>query len=315
MEELIQVENLTKDFGSISALRDVSFNIERGESVGFLGPNGSGKTTTLRILTCFLPPTSGKVTVDGYDVIQDSLEVRRRIGYFPEKVPLYPWMKVSTFLDFVADVKGVNRTERRQKISETMESCGLEAVAYRTIGNLSKGYRQRVGLAQVLINDPPILILDEPTVGLDPEQIVEIRKLIKNLAKERTIFLSSHILPEVSMICNRIIIINEGKIIAEDTQENLAARLQTACQFFVKIEGPHEEVRKKLEKIPGVLKVEEKENVSENIFAYLIKAGKNVDVAREISSVVLNNRWSMLEMRQVEMNLEEIFLNLITHET
>ncbi len=288
---MIRVENLTKVFGSISALHNVSFKIEKGESVGLLGPNGSGKTTTLRILTCFLPPTSGSVTVDGHDVIQDSMEVRRRIGYFPEKVPLYPSMKVSTFLNFVADVKGVGRGERKRKLSETMENCGLAGVAHRIIGNLSKGYRQRVGLAQVLINDPPILILDEPTVGLDPEQISEIRKLIKNLAKERTIFLSSHILPEVSMICHRIIIINEGRIIAEDTQENLAAQLQTASQFFVKIEGPHEEVRKRLEKIPGVVKVEEKEIISENIFGYLIKASKNVDVAREISSVVFSNGW------------------------
>ena len=312
---MIRVENLTKVFGSISALQDVSFKIEKGESVGFLGPNGSGKTTTLRILTCFIPPTSGKVTIDGHDVIQDSMEVRKRIGYFPERVPLYPWMKVSNFLDFVADVKGVGRGERKRKISETTESCGLAGVAHRTIGNLSKGYRQRVGLAQVLINDPPILILDEPTVGLDPEQIAEIRKLIKNLSKERTIFLSSHILPEVSMICNRIIIIHQGKIIAEDTQENLAAQLQTASQFLIRIEGPHEEVCKRLEKIPGVVRVEEKERISETIFVYRIRASKGVDVAREISSVVFNNRWSLLEMKQLEMDLEEIFLNLITQET
>lgn len=312
---MIRVENLTKVFGSISALRDVSFKIEKGESVGFLGPNGSGKTTTLRILTCFLPPTSGTVLVDGHDVIQDSMEVRRRIGYFPEKVPLYPWMKVSSFLDFVAEVKGVGRTERKGKLFETMESCGLAGVAHRMIGNLSKGYRQRVGLAQVLINDPPILVLDEPTVGLDPEQIAEIRKLIKNLAKERTIFLSSHILPEVSMICHRIIILHQGRIIAEDTQENLAARLQTASQFLVKIEGPPEEVRKRLEKIPGVVKVDEKERLSGNIFVYRIRARKDLDVAREISSVVFNSRWSLLEMRQLEMDLEEIFLNLITQET
>jgi len=311
---MIEVENLTKVFGSIWALRGVSFKIEKGESVGFLGPNGSGKTTTLRILTCFLPPTSGRVTVDGHDVIQDSMEVRRRIGYFPEKVPLYPWMKVLTFLNFVAEVKGVGRTERKRKLFETMESCGLAGVAHRTIGNLSKGYRQRVGLAQVLINDPPILVLDEPTVGLDPEQISEIRKLIKNLSKERTIFLSSHILPEVSMLCNRIIIIHQGKIIAEDTQENLAARLQTASRLLIKIEGPREEVRKRLEMIPGVSKVEEKERVAEKIFVYLLGVRKDVDVAREISSVVFNNRWSLLEMRQLEMSLEEIFLNLITQE-
>ena len=312
---MIQVENLTKVYGSVTALHEVSFKIEKGESIGFLGPNGSGKTTTLRILTCFLPPTSGSVTVDGYDVIQDSMEVRRRIGYFPEKVPLYPSMKVSTFLDFVAEVKGVGRTERKRKIFDSIERCGLAGVAHRIIGNLSKGYRQRVGLAQVLINDPPILILDEPTVGLDPEQIAEIRKLIKSLSRERTIFLSSHILPEVSMLCHRIIIIHQGKIIAEDTQDNLAARLRTASQFLIKVEGPPEEVRKGLEKIPGVVQVEEKEIVSEKIFVYLIRAGKDVDVAREISAVVFNNRWSLLELRQMEMDLEEIFLNLITQET
>jgi len=312
---MIQVENLTKVFGSISALQGVSFKIKRGERVGFLRHNGSGKTTTLRVLTCFLPPTSGRVTVDGYDVLRDSMEVRRRIGYFPERVPLYPSMKVSAFLDFVGEVKGVSRTERKRKILETMDRCGLTEVGHRVIGNLSKGYRQRVGLAQVLINDPPILILDEPTVGLDPEQIAEIRKLIKHLSRERTIFLSSHILPEVSMLCHRIIIIHQGRIIAEDTQENLAARLQTASRFFVKIEGPHEEVRKGLEKIPGVVQVEEEEGVSANISVYRISAGKDVDVARELSTVVFNNRWSLLEMRQLEMNLEEIFLNLITQET
>ena len=312
---MIEVENLTKFFGPVAALRDISFKVGKGEVVGFLGPNGSGKTTTIRILTCFLTPTSGRVEVDGYDVMKDSLEVRRRTGYLPEKVPLYPGMKVSTFLNFVAEIKGVNGRERKKKIFEVMDGCGLDGVAYRFIGNLSKGYRQRVGLAQALINDPPIIILDEPTIGLDPEQVVEIRSLIKKIGKERTIFFSSHILAEVSMICNRVIILNRGSIAAEDAPENLAAQLQRAVQILVKIEGPHDEVHKKLEEIPGAFKVEDKESISENISTYLIGAGRDMGIAREISSVIYKNNWCLLEMREMEMTLEEIFLKLVTNGT
>jgi ABC-2 type transport system ATP-binding protein len=223
---MIEVENLTKYYGEIRGIEGVSFLIEKGEIVGFLGPNGSGKTTTMRILTCFFPPTSGRAKVAGYDVTAHSREVRRRIGYMPETVPLYPDMKVKTYLTFVAEAKRMDVQLRKKKMGMIMEQCGIEHVSHRLVGNLSKGFRQRVGLAQALINDPEVLILDEPTIGLDPKQVVEIRDLIKDLAGERTIILSSHVLPEVSMTCERVIIIHEGRVVAVDTPDNLMARLQ-----------------------------------------------------------------------------------------
>ncbi len=232
---MIEVDNLTKLYGSLVALRQVNFRVEQGEIVGFLGPNGAGKTTALRIITCFMPPTSGTARVAGLDCQQNSLEVRAKIGYLPENVPLYQDMTTRRFLAFAAAAKGVSRLRKPQEVERVMEVCAVTPVAERIIGNLSKGYRQRIGIAQALLNDPPILILDEPTIGLDPTQIVEIRSLIKELGAERTIILSSHILPEVSQICQRILIINHGQIVATDTPANLTAQLQRNLQVYLEV--------------------------------------------------------------------------------
>ena len=264
---MIEVHNLTKYYGEIRGIEGVSFLIEKGEIVGFLGPNGSGKTTTMRILTCFFPPTSGRAKVAGYDVTAHSREVRRRIGYMPETVPLYPDMKVKTYLTFVAEAKRMDARLRKKKMGMIMEQCGIAHVAHRLVGNLSKGFRQRVGLAQALINDPEVLILDEPTIGLDPKQVVEIRDLVKDLAGERTIILSSHVLPEVSMTCERVIIIHEGRVVAVDTPDNLMARLQKTVKTEIHIKGAKQEIGDRLKTIPGVIAVVEKEEVtSRDIF-------------------------------------------------
>src|ERR671934_819029 len=221
---MIEVDHLSKYYGPVTAIRDLSFRVEPGEILGFLGPNSAGKTTTMRILTGFMPASSGRAVVAGYDVFSQALAVRQRVGYLPENVPLYREMTVSGYLHFVAEVKGITRRERPRKVGEVMALCGVQEMERRLIGNLSKGYRQRLGLAQALLNNPPVLILDEPTVGLDPKQIIEIRELIKSLGGEHTVILSTHILPEVSMICSRVIIISGGRLVAMDTPENLAHR-------------------------------------------------------------------------------------------
>src|SRR3989442_5733486 len=233
---MIEVKNLTKHYGSITAVRDVSFNVAPGEIVGFLGPNGAGKTTTMRILACFMPASGGSARVAGYDVFRESMDVRRRIGYLPENVPLYPDLPVAAYLEFVAEVKGVGRSERKRRVAEAMERCLITDVQSRLIGKLSKGYRQRVGLAQAIINDPHVLILDEPTIGLDPKQITEIRSLIKSLAGEHTVILSTHILPEVSMLCAGVIIINKGVIVAQGPSETLAKQFFPTARVQVRSE-------------------------------------------------------------------------------
>lgn len=311
---MIEVKNLTKYYGEIKGIEDISFSIGKGEITGFLGPNGSGKTTTMRILTCFFPPTSGKATVAGYDVTESPIEVRKRIGYMPETVPLYPDMKVITYLNFVAEAKGMDKGNKKRKISEVMEQCGIEDVSHRLVGNLSKGYRQRVGLAQALINDPEVLILDEPTIGLDPKQVVGIRELIKNLAGERTIILSSHILPEVSMTCERVVIIHQGEIVAVDTPENLTEKLQKTSKISVQIEGIKQEVTAKLKTMPGVVAVLEKEEDPPGVFSYEIESEKEKEISGELSYLVYNNKWKLVEMRPVKMSLEDIFIKLVTEE-
>jgi len=311
---VIEVEDLTKYYGEIRGIEGVSFSIERGEITGFLGPNGSGKTTTMRILTCFFPPTRGKAKVAGYNVIEHPLEVRRKIGYMPETVPLYPDMKVTTYLNFVADAKGMDKGQKKKKISEIMEQCGIVEVSHRLVGNLSKGYRQRVGLAQALINNPEVLILDEPTIGLDPKQVVEIRNFIKNLAGERTIILSTHILPEVSMTCERVIIIHEGRIIAVDTPENLTGKLEKSSKIVIQIEGIQQEIKDKLRAIPGVINLAEKGEASPGVFSYEVESKKEKDLSGEISYLVYSNNWKLVEMRAVKMSLEDIFIELVTKE-
>ena len=311
---MIKVEHLTKYYGEIRGIDDISFSIEKGEIAGFLGPNGSGKTTTIRILTCFFPPTSGKAQVAGYDVTAQPMEVRKRIGYVPETVPLYPDMKVKTYLNFVAEAKRMGGGEKKKKIGYIMEQCGIVDVSNRLVGNLSKGFRQRVGLAQALLNDPEVLILDEPTIGLDPKQVVEIREFIKSLAGERTIILSSHILPEVSMTCERIIIIHEGHIVAVDSPDNLMSRLQKTSKTIVHIEGEREAVREKLETLPGIIAVTEKGEISPGIFSYEVESDKAKGVAGDLSHLVHTNNWRLIEMRTEKMSLENIFIELTREE-
>lgn len=311
---MIEVENLSKFFGTVSAIQNVSFSVEKGEVMGFLGPNGAGKTTTMRILTGFMPATSGKASVAGFDVFEHSLEVRKRIGYLPEDVPLYRDMDVNAFLNFAADVKRVEKRKKTPQIEAAVDRCGIQSVRHRLIGNLSKGFRQRVGLAQALIGDPEVLVLDEPTTGLDPAQIIEIRELIKELAQEKTIILSTHILPEVSMICQRVIIINKGKVAAVDTTDNLTERMQKSTKVIMEVDGPFDRVRQSLADVQGVIGVEMVEKVQENIFRYQIDSQKDQDVRRELAAAVATNNWGLLELQAMEMSLEDVFVQLVTKE-
>lgn len=310
---MIEVDNLTKTYGSFNALKGITFKVEKGEILGFLGPNGAGKTTTMRILTCFFPATSGKATVAGYDVFENSLEVKKRIGYLPENVPLYKDMEITDYLTFVGRIKGVGAREIKTKVGKVMGDCGITHMAGKLIGELSKGYRQRVGLAQALINDPEVLILDEPTIGLDPKQIIEIRQLIKNLAGRHTVILSTHILPEVSMTCQRVVIINEGRVIAVDTPHNLTSQIQKAARIFFKIEGPAANVVKELNKINGVKRIDKKET-NNGVTNYIVELEKGNENRKDIPALIIKNGWGLHEMRPIEMSLEDIFIKLVTEE-
>jgi ABC-2 type transport system ATP-binding protein len=287
--------------------------VEKGEIVGFLGPNGAGKTTTMRILACFMPASGGAARVAGYDVFAQSLEVRRRIGYLPENVPLYPDMPVAAYLSFVAEIKGIGRGERKHRVAGVMERCLIADVQHRSIGKLSKGYRQRVGLAQALVSDPEVLILDEPTLGLDPKQITEIRSLIKSLAGQHTVILSTHILPEVSMVCSRVLIIHQGQIVAGDTPENLTARLSQSARIQVHVEGPAEAVAAEIRRLPGVRSVEQKV-VGDGTGTFVVESARDRDVRRDLSRALVGKGWGLLELRPLGMTLEEIFLRLVTEE-
>src|SRR5438874_11263802 len=254
---MIEVHNLTKHYGPITAIRDVSFTVAPGEIVGFLGPNGAGKSTTMRILACFMPASGGTAKVAGYDVFQQSMDVRRRIGYLPECVPVYTDLGVAPLLEFVAEARGVPRGDRKRRVAEAMERCRIADVQNRLIGKLSKGYRQRVGLAQAIVSDPAVLILDEPTIGLDPQQITEIRALIKSLAGDHTVILSTHILPEVSMVCSGVIIINRGSIVAQGPIDTLVEQFFPTARVHVQIVGPAPAVRERIRAIAGVLSVQD----------------------------------------------------------
>jgi ABC-2 type transport system ATP-binding protein len=307
---VIEVQRLTKLYGPLPALREVSFRVGQGEIVGFLGPNGAGKTTTLRILTCFIPPTSGFARIAGLDCREHPLEVRAKIGYLPETVSLYSDMTVRRFLAFAASAKGVPRSRRSHEVERVMARCSINEVESRIIGHLSKGYRQRLGIAQALMNDPPILILDEPTIGLDPAQIVEIRTLIKELAGERTIILSSHILPEVSQICQRILVINRGEIVATDTPANLTNQLRQTLQIRLQIEGPEAEIREELVAVDGVLRVQPGDGPA----SYLVETERREDLRPELARRVVARGWQLRELRTQELSLEEIFMELVTEE-
>jgi len=300
---MIKVEGLTKDYGARRAIDSLSFEAEQGEILGFLGPNGAGKTTTMRILTGYMPPTSGQATVAGYDVVAESLEVRRRVGYLPETVPLYTDMTVFDYLKFMADLRHLPDAEERAE--DVLEMVGLEERAEGYIGNLSKGMRQRVGLAQALLHRPEVLILDEPTIGLDPAQVVDVRKMIREVGKERTVLLSTHILTEAQQICDRVLIINQGHIIAEDTPENLQARLVGAETALLRVRGDSDELAGKIRKIQGIQNVNAKPDGS---LEFQFAPGQ--DVRPEVARIAIKSGYDLLELRQVGMSLEEIFLEL-----
>jgi len=311
---MIEVQSLTKHYGPITAIRDVSFGVAPGEIVGFLGPNGAGKSTTMRILACFMPASSGSARVAGYDVFRESLEVRRRIGYLPENVPLYTDMRVHAYLDFVAEVKGVPRAQRRARVGEVMERCLVADVQNRLIGKLSKGYRQRVGLAQALVNDPAVLILDEPTIGLDPAQIAEIRALIKSLAGQHTVILSTHILPEVSMVCSSVVIINKGTIVAQGPIEGLVEQFFPSARVQVQIAGPAAAaVRGGLARIPGVQAVHD-QPAEDGAAVYVVESVRDHDVRAEIFRLAAEQRWTLVELRRLGMTLEEVFIRIVAGE-
>ncbi len=310
---MIEVQNLTKNYGPVTAIHDVSFNVAPGEVVGFLGPNGAGKSTTMRILSCFMPASSGTARVAGYDVFTESMEVRKRIGYLPESVPLYADMRVAPYLDFVAEAKGLARSERRRSVGEVMERCLITDVQNRLIGKLSKGYRQRVGLAQAIINDPHVLILDEPTIGLDPKQITEIRSLIKSLAGEHTVILSTHILPEVSMVCSGVIIINKGAIVAQGPIDTLVEQFFPTARVHVEIVGPAPAVREGMRRLPGVLDVHEQAPV-DGQGTYVVESARDRDVRGEIFQLAAQQKWELRELRRVGMTLEEVFIRIVAGE-
>src|SRR5215467_11674048 len=311
---MIEVDHLTKSYGTVAAIRDVSFSVSPGQIVGFLGPNGAGKSTTMRILACFMPASSGTARVAGFDVFTHSMDVRRRIGYLPENVPLYTDLRVADYLDFVAEVKGVGRAQRRARVGEVMERCHIDDVARRLIGKLSKGYRQRVGLAQAIVSDPAVLILDEPTIGLDPQQITEIRELIKSLAGDHTVILSTHILPEVSMVCSSVVIINKGMIVAQGPIDSLVEQFFPTARVEVEIAGPPPHtVRDALRLIPGVVAVSDLPG-SDGIGRYMVESSRGRDVRGEVFLLAAQKRWDLRELRRMGMTLEEVFLHVVAGE-
>ncbi|MBX5489740.1 MAG: ATP-binding cassette domain-containing protein [Chloroflexi bacterium] len=311
---MIQAEHLTKYYGPRAAVRDVTFEVAKGEILGFLGPNGAGKSTTMRMLTGYLPPTSGTAKIAGYDILTHSLEARRHIGYLPENVPLYLEMAVADYLHFMGEIRGLtNGRRRRQRVDTVMEMTNLTHVRDRLIAKLSKGYRQRVGLAQALVADPEVLILDEPTIGLDPKQIIETRNLIKSLAGEHTVILSTHILPEVSATCQRVIIINDGEIAAVDTPENLTRRLRGAETLQLEVRGPREAVAQLLRAQPKVLDVTA-QPAPDGRTTFTVSCELGSDLREQLAAAVVGAGYGLSELRSVRLSLEEIFLQIITEE-
>jgi ABC-2 type transport system ATP-binding protein len=312
---VIEVQNLTKRYGRFTAVDGVTFRVEKGEILGFLGPNGAGKTTTMRILTGYMPATSGKAVVGGFDVFDQPLEAKRRTGYLPETPPLYPEMTVREYLLFVARIKGVAPKAQRAQVDTSMERARIADVATRHCGKLSKGYRQRVGLAQAILHNPDVLILDEPTAGLDPKQIMETRDLIKSLAGDHTIVLSTHILPEVAQTCQRVVIINKGKVVAIDTPDNLTGKLQGSQSLYVQVDAAsNADVGAALDAVPGVtaVRVADQRNT---ITGFEIESQRDRDIRRDLAKAIVSQGWGLLELRPLRMSLEEIFLQLTTQES
>ncbi len=308
---MIVAEALSKYYGLKPAVQEVSFQIAKGETVGLLGPNGAGKTTILRILTCFIPPSSGTITVNGQDSYTHSLAIRSQIGFLPETVPLYSDLSVQQFLNFAGSIKGLHGLSLDQALDRVSEECGLKEHRKRLIKHLSKGLKQRVGLAQALIGNPPILVLDEPTTGLDPAQIMEMRKLLRDLAGERTIILSTHILPEVSQLCGRVIILNKGRVVAEDTPHNLTSRLQKGFRTILLIDGPAPEITTKLKAVAGVQQVHTTERSGE----YIVESASDEKIRPLLAQTVAQAGWDLRELKTGELSLEEIFVQLVTDET
>ncbi|MFH1485385.1 MAG: ATP-binding cassette domain-containing protein [Chloroflexota bacterium] len=309
---MIEVEKLTKYYGDYPAIEDVSFTVKKGEILGFLGPNAAGKTTTMRILTCFMPPSGGTARIAGYDILDNSLEVRRHIGYLPETVPLYADMGVHSYLEFMGSLRGMSSSKINKRCDAVIELCRLEEYTDTPIGRLSKGYRQRVGIAQAILHEPDVLILDEPTIGIDPRQVVETRKLIKDLGKEHTIILSTHILPEVSMVCERVIIINDGRVVAVDRPENLSARLAGSERILLEVRGPVKDVVARIRQVQGVRDVTWEGMEDRNRYTVSCRSGQ--DIREALASTVVQSGWGLLGLQGVGLSLEEIFLKLTTRE-
>ena len=306
---MIEVKNLTRYYGTRRAINNISFQIEKGEVVGFLGPNGAGKSTTMNIISCILAASSGSAKINGFDTFEQSLEIRKVIGYLPETPPLYSDMIVSDYLNFAAGIRGVDTKRISSSVDRVIEKCSLKDVGHRIIGRLSKGYQQRVGLAQAMVHDPEILILDEPTIGLDPIQIIEIRKLIQELTTEHTIILSSHILPEITQICKRVIIINDGEIAAVDSLGGLAASLRKSDRLSLTVRNSKNNVVEKLNGLDQVISA-----INDEGNQYLIECALRSNLQDEIAKLALENNWGIVELKPVSMTLEDIFLKLTLEE-
>ena len=310
---MIEVQHLSKKYGPFTAVDDVSFRAESGEILGFLGPNGAGKTTTMRIITGYMPATEGKATVAGFDVFDKPIEAKKRTGYLPETPPLYPDMTVREYLRFVGKIKGVT-ANLNSRVDAVMKKTWVADMANRHCGKLSKGYKQRVGLAQALIHEPEVLVLDEPTAGLDPKQIIETRQLIRELKGNHTIVLSTHILPEVAQTCDKVVIISKGKVVATDSPEALTERLRGTVTMFVQAQGPAEDVQRSLQSIPGVVRVNISET-RESAPAFEVDSEKGADIRSAVANAVVRGGWGLLELRPMRMSLEDIFLSLTTEES
>jgi ABC-2 type transport system ATP-binding protein len=310
---LIEVEHLVKSYGQARAVNDISFKVEKGEILGFLGPNGAGKTTTMRILTGYLPATGGTARIAGFDVFEQSMEVRKRIGYLPETPPLYPDMTINAYLTFVAQIKGVPAAEIPNRVTESMRMTNLIEREDELIKRLSRGFKQRVGIAQAIVHNPDVIILDEPTVGLDPNQIKEVRSLIKNLAGQHTIILSTHILPEVEMTCDRVVIINKGRIAAVDTTQNLTSQLKGGERVRIQVKGSAESLRDSISAIKGIKSVEV-ESGADSLVTAEIESERGADLRPQIASQVVKKGFDLLEMRAINLSLEDIFMQLTTEE-
>ncbi len=312
---MIELKNITKYYGDFPAVTDISFKIEKGEIVGLLGPNGAGKSTTMKMITGFMPPTSGELTVGGNDIVSQSIEARRKIGYLPETVPLYTDMTVYSYIEYMGMLRGLSKKNIKSKVDNVIEICKLEDYRNSLISKLSKGFRQRVGISQAIIHEPEVLVLDEPTIGIDPNQVVETRQLIKNLSGEHTLILSSHILPEVSSICERVLIIHEGEIAASDTIENLSSLMSGKNKIEADIIGSPQAIVTELEKINDVKSVQFSINKSSSEFStFSIESEINSDIRSEIAKIIINNDWGLIRLQSMGMSLEDIFLQITTAE-